>query len=167
MRCSPSCRRSGGFDTYLIDWGTPTRAERFLTTDYYVNGYMLNVVEHLRERTGTEKVNVLGYCMGGTLSTMFTAIHQDLVKNLVLLATGIDYSTREGLLNLWTDERYFDVDRFVDTTGNIPAEFLQAAFLMLKPIANLARGLSPCGAAGRRGGTPSSSPTAPCSNPPG
>jgi poly(3-hydroxyalkanoate) synthetase len=22
-----------GFDTYLIDWGTPTRAERFLTTD--------------------------------------------------------------------------------------------------------------------------------------
>ena len=39
-----------GFDTYLIDWGTPTRAERFLTTDDYVNGYLLNVVEHLRER---------------------------------------------------------------------------------------------------------------------
>ena len=48
---------------------------------------MLNVVEHLRERTGSDKVNLLGYCMGGTLSTMFTAIHQDLVKNLVLLAT--------------------------------------------------------------------------------
>ena len=126
-----------GFDTYLIDWGVPTRAERFLTTDDYVNGYMLNVVEHLQERTGSDKVNLLGYCMGGTLSTMFTAIHQDLVKNLVLLTTGIDYSTREGLLNLWTDPRYFDVDKFVDTTGNIPAEFLQVAFLMLKPIANL------------------------------
>jgi polyhydroxyalkanoate synthase subunit PhaC len=75
--------------------------------------------------------------MGGTLSTMFNAIHQDLVKNLVLLATGIDFSTREGLINLWTDPRYFDVDKFVDTMGNIPAEFLQTAFLMLKPIANL------------------------------
>ena len=75
--------------------------------------------------------------MGGTLSTMFTAIHQDLVKNLILLASGIDYSTREGLLNLWTDPRYFDVDKLVDATGNIPAEFLQSAFLMLKPIANL------------------------------
>jgi polyhydroxyalkanoate synthase len=75
--------------------------------------------------------------MGGTLSTMFTAIHQDLVKNLVLLATGIDFSTREGLINLWTDPRYFDVDKFVDTMGNVPAEFLQTAFLMLKPIANL------------------------------
>ena len=126
-----------GFDTYLIDWGTPTRAERFLTTDDYVNGYLLNVVEHLRERHGSDQVNLLGYCMGGTLSTMFTAIHQDLVKNLVLLATGIDFSTREGLINLWTDPRYFDVDKFVDTMGNIPAEFLQTAFLMLKPIANL------------------------------
>jgi polyhydroxyalkanoate synthase subunit PhaC len=126
-----------GFDTYLIDWGIPTRAERFLTTDDYVNGYMLNVVEHLRERTGSDKVNILGYCMGGTLSTMFTALHQDLVKNLILLATGIDFSTREGLLNLWTDARYFDVDKFVDTMGNIPAEFLQAAFLMLKPIDNI------------------------------
>jgi poly[(R)-3-hydroxyalkanoate] polymerase subunit PhaC len=126
-----------GFDTYLIDWGTPTRAQRFLTTDDYVNGYMLNVVKYLLERTGSKKVNLLGYCMGGTLSTMFTAIHQDLVKNLVLLATGIDYSTRESLLNLWTDPRYFDVDKFVDTVGNVPAEFLQSAFLLLKPVANL------------------------------
>ena len=45
-----------GFDAYLIDWGTPTRAERFLTTDDYVNGYLLNVVEHLRERNGSDKV---------------------------------------------------------------------------------------------------------------
>ena len=128
---------NAGFESYLIDWGTPTRAERFLTTDDYVNGYLLNVVKYLRERTGSDQVNLLGYCMGGTLSTMFTAVHQDLVKNLVLLASGIDFSTREGLLNLWTDPRYFDVDKFVDTMGNIPAEFLQAAFLLLKPIANL------------------------------
>jgi polyhydroxyalkanoate synthase subunit PhaC len=126
-----------GFDTYLIDWGVPTKAERFLSTDDYVNGYMLSVVNYLRERTASDKLNVLGYCMGGTLSTMFTAMHQDLVKNLTLLATGIDYSTREGLLNLWTDPRYFDVDKFVDTVGNPPAEFLQWSFLLLKPVANL------------------------------
>ena len=32
---------------------------------------------------------------------------------------------------------YFDVDKFVDTMGNVSAEFLQTAFLMLKPFANL------------------------------
>ncbi|EDY85204.1 poly(R)-hydroxyalkanoic acid synthase, class III, PhaC subunit subfamily [Verrucomicrobiia bacterium DG1235] len=126
-----------GIDTYLIDWGSPTQADRFLTTDDYVNGYLQNCVDYVNERCGTKQSSILGYCMGGTLSTMFTALHQDVVKNLILLATGIDFSTREGLINLWTDPEYFDVDKFVDNIGNVPAEFLQAAFLMLKPVQNL------------------------------
>jgi polyhydroxyalkanoate synthase len=40
-----------GFDVYLIDWGIPTHADRHLTLDSYINGYMLNVVDYLRERT--------------------------------------------------------------------------------------------------------------------
>ena len=65
---------------------------------------------------------------------MFTALHPKMVKNLILLAAGIDFSTRDGLLNLWTDPRYFNVDAFVDAFGNCPAEYLQACFLMLKPV---------------------------------
>src|SRR5262245_59690418 len=33
-----------GFDTYLVDWGIPTPADRHLTLDDYINGYMVNVV---------------------------------------------------------------------------------------------------------------------------
>src|SRR5947199_9632431 len=68
-----------GFDTYLIDWGIPDDSDRFNSLDDYVNGYIVNVVNHVRERTGSEKVNILGYCMGGTMSSMFTSLHQDLV----------------------------------------------------------------------------------------
>lgn len=126
-----------GFDTYLIDWGTPTRADRHLTLDDYVNGYMIDVANYVRERSSSEKINILGYCMGGSMSAMFTALHQELVRNLILLAAGIDFAPKEGLLNLWTDEKYFDVDAFVDAFGNIPAPFLQNMFLMLKPVQNL------------------------------
>jgi polyhydroxyalkanoate synthase len=83
------------------------------------------------------QASLLGYCMGGTMSSMFLALHQDKVKNLILLAAGIDFSTREGLLNLWTDPAYFDVDKFVDAYGNCPGAFLQATFQMLKPVQNL------------------------------
>src|ERR1051326_46069 len=69
-----------GFDTYLVDWGVPTPADRHLTLDDYINGYMVNVFDHLRERTGAEQVNILGYCMGGTMSAMFTALHQERVN---------------------------------------------------------------------------------------
>jgi len=54
------------------------------------------------------------------------------VQNLMLMAAGIDFSTREGLLNRWTDTDAFDVDAY----GNCPAEFLQSSFLMLKPVGN-------------------------------
>ncbi len=127
-----------GFDTYLVDWGVPTQADRHLTLDDYINGYMINVIEHVRERTGADQVNVLGYCMGGTMSSMFTALHPEKVKNLMLLAAGIDFpAKRDGLINLWTQPEYFDVDKFIDAFGNCPAEFLQTMFLMLKPVQNL------------------------------
>lgn len=125
-----------GFDTYLVDWGVPTYADRHLTLDDYVNGYLLNVVDYICERTGSDKVSILGYCMGGTMSSMFTALYPQRVKNLMLLAAGIDFATREGLLNLWTDPKYFDVDKFVDAFGICPAEFLQTSFLWLKPVSN-------------------------------
>jgi polyhydroxyalkanoate synthase len=125
-----------GFDTYLIDWGVPTHADRHLTLDDYVNGYLLNVVDHVIERTGAPQVSILGYCMGGTMSAMFSALHIEKVKNLILLAAGIDFATRDGLLNIWTDPKTLDVDALVDAYGNCPAGFLQGSFLMLKPIAN-------------------------------
>ncbi len=128
-----------GFDTYLIDWGAPTHADRHLTLETYINGYLMNVADYLRERADSPQVNVLGYCMGGTMSAMFTALHPEKVRNLILMAAGIDFSTRDGLLNLWADREYFDVDALVDAYGNCPAEFLQASFLMLKPVANLAQ----------------------------
>ncbi len=126
-----------GFDTYLIDWGKPTHADRNESLDTYVNGYIPRIVNHLEHRCGVDQVNILGYCMGGTLSSMYAALHPKQVRNLILLAAGIDFSTREGLLNIWADEDNFDVDGFVDAFGNCPAEYLQWSFLMLKPVQNL------------------------------
>ena len=128
-----------GFDTYLVDWGVPEDTDRHLTLDDYVNGYLDNCIRHVRERTGVDRVNVLGYCMGGTMSAMYTALHQEMVRNLILMAAPIAFpkTADRGLLQLWTDEKYFDVDKFVDVVGNVPPQFLQAMFLMLKPIQNL------------------------------
>ncbi len=126
-----------GFDTYLVDWGIPSGADRHLTLDDYLNGYLVNVLDYLRQRTGARQVNVLGYCMGGTMSAMFTALHPDRVKNLMLLAAPIDFATGDSLLNVWTRRENFDVDKFVDAFGNCPAEFLQATFLLLRPVGNL------------------------------
>jgi polyhydroxyalkanoate synthase len=126
-----------GFDTYLVDWGVPVNADRHLTLDDYINGYLVNVMDFLRERTGCEQSNVLGYCMGGTMSAMFAALHPQRLKNLMLLAAPIDFETNDSLLNVWTRPENFDVDKFVDAFGNCPPQFLQSIFLLLRPVGNL------------------------------
>ncbi len=126
-----------GFDTYLIDWIKPTYADRYLNMEDYICGYLRRVMKFLQARTAAVAISVLGYCMGGTMSAIFTATFPEYVKNLIMLAAGIDFSTREGLLNLWADAKNFDVDAFVDAVGNCPAEYLQACFTLLKPVQNI------------------------------
>jgi polyhydroxyalkanoate synthase len=126
-----------GFDTYLVDWGVPTPADRHLRLEDYIDGYLRSIVDLLCERHQAPSISVLGYCMGGAMSSMFAALYPQRVRNLILMAAGIDFSSKDALLSRWTDQKYFDVDKLIDTCGNCPAEFLQSAFLMLKPVQNL------------------------------
>lgn len=126
-----------GFDTYNLDWGVPTAGDRFLAIEDYVLRYLDNAVDAIRERTGSETVNILGYCMGGSLSAMYAAMRPEKVRNLIMLAAPVDWSSRDSLLSVWTDEKYFDVDKMIEVYGNAPAHWLQSSFLMLKPVQNL------------------------------
>ncbi len=125
-----------GFDVYLIDWGIPTAADRSLRLRDYVNGFLKNVADCVCQRSGSPQLNLLGYCMGGTISTMFAALYQEQVRNLILMAAPIDFSGDEGLLNLWSREEYFDVDALVDAFGNCPGSFLQSTFQLRDPVQN-------------------------------
>ncbi|MBK8914974.1 MAG: class III poly(R)-hydroxyalkanoic acid synthase subunit PhaC [Phycisphaerales bacterium] len=128
---------SSGFNTYNVDWGVPEGGDRFLSLEDYVTRYIDHVVDHIREETGSEKVNILGYCMGGTLTAMYAALNPDKVNAFVALAAPFDWSKKESLLQTWTDERYFNVDRMLEVYGNAPPQWLQTSFLMLKPVQNL------------------------------
>ena len=127
---------NAGFDVYMIDWGIPTPSDATKTLNDYIEGHLHRAVERILADTGSEQVNLVGYCMGGTMSAMYASMHQELVKNLILMAAPIDWSSRDSLLLNWTDPKYFDVDAVVDTFGLIPPQFLGNSFAMLKPVAN-------------------------------
>jgi poly[(R)-3-hydroxyalkanoate] polymerase subunit PhaC len=125
-----------GFDVYLIDWGVPSDADRVLTIDHYVCGFLARAVDFIRRKHDHAKVHLTGYCMGGTFATLHAALDPDSAKTLTLLASPIDFSGREALLNLWSERAHFDVDAFIDAHGNCPAWFLQTCFLATSPIRN-------------------------------
>jgi polyhydroxyalkanoate synthase subunit PhaC len=126
-----------GFDVYMIDWGVPSDDDRHLTLRDYVCSLLKQVVDFVLREHRRETLHLLGYCMGGTLSTLFTSLYPQRVKSLTLMAAPIDFGGQQSLLSLWTDPKYFDVDAFVDLYGNCPAVFLQTCFLFMKPVQNL------------------------------
>jgi polyhydroxyalkanoate synthase subunit PhaC len=126
-----------GFDVYMIDWGVPSYHDRTLTLDEYVTEFLSDVVQFVLHQHRRQNLHLLGYCMGGTMSTLFTAINPGQVKTLTLLASPIDFGGRESLLNCWTRPEHFDVDAFIKTHGNCPAWFLQSCFLYTRPVQNL------------------------------
>jgi len=127
-----------GFEVYLIDWGVPSAADRSLTIQDYVDGLMKNCVNVVMKRHNSPAVHLVGYCMGGTMSVIFTARNPDIVKSLTIMAAPIDFSVGqdESLVQFWANPDYFDVDALVDAFGNVPATFLQASFQMMKPVQN-------------------------------
>jgi len=120
-----------GVDVYLIDWGYPDSADKFLTLDDYINGYIDNCVDVISEKHKLNKINLLGICQGGALSLCYTALHQEKVKNLITTVTPVDFHTKKDLLSHMVRE--LDIDQIVDASGNISGDILNATFLSLKP----------------------------------
>ena len=121
-----------GEDVYLIDWGYPARADRWLTLDDYINGYIARSVDAVAAHSGSSPINLLGICQGGAFSLCFAAMHPQKVRNLITMVTPVDFRTPDNMLSNWVQS--MDVDLFVDTLGNVPADLMNLCYLMLKPI---------------------------------
>lgn len=125
-----------GYDVYMLDWGTFGPEDKHLKFDDFVLDYLPEVFEVVQAEAQAERVSLLGYCMGGTLTALFAALHQELpIANLILLASPIDFSDA-GLFTSWLNPETFNVDKMVDVMGNIPPEVIDFGNKMLKPVTN-------------------------------
>jgi polyhydroxyalkanoate synthase len=121
-----------GEDVYLIDWGYPDQSDRYLTLDDYINGYIDRCVDAVAHRHKLDKINLLGICQGGAFSLCYASTHREKVRNLITMVTPVDFHTPDNMLSHWT--RGMDVDLFIDTLGNVPADLMNWCYLTLKPV---------------------------------
>jgi len=127
-----------GYDIFLLDWMPPRRDEAHLGLEDYLLDFIPFCIERVQEITGEPDLTLAGYCMGGTLAVMYAALHPDgPAANLLCFTTPIDFSHMR-LFRAWATRDHFDVDRLVDTLGNIPPDLIFASFDMLRPAARLA-----------------------------
>jgi len=126
-----------GLDIYIMDWGYPTKADRYLTMEDYIDGFLNDAVDYIRKSTKNKKIHMQGICQGGTYSMIYASLYPEKIKSLTTYVAPYDFSTNACMLYKWT--KYIDVDTMVDTIGTIPGEMVDGAFGMLKPSMNISK----------------------------
>jgi polyhydroxyalkanoate synthase len=132
-----------GYDLYLLDWGVPGPEDAHLALEDYVLEYIPRAVRKLKAVSGSETFNLLGWCIGAMLTTLYASLrgHSEGLKSLILLTAPLDFTDKEQIsLARMTEERYFDVDRVLQAFGNMPAGFIDYGAKMLKPVENFVGG---------------------------
>ena len=126
-----------GFDVYMIEWGRPRLEHSDLTLEDHVLGRLPRCVERVLEHSGQRELSLLGYCIGGLLSVLYTALHADAaVRNLVCMAAPVNSDGLESL-KAWMGES-FDAEALLAQHGNVPGDWVQNALRALRPFGKVA-----------------------------
>ena len=125
---------SAGFDVYIADFGTPGEEDRFADIPYYVEGLLRRCVRKVSALTRQERIAIVGYCLGGTLSLLYTALHPSTVSRLVLLTTMVDGDVKGGVA--WVAHQMGLVGESYENPRIVPAVEIKSWFEMLAPGSN-------------------------------
>jgi len=125
-----------GHDVYLVDWGEPGDEDRYLEFDTICETFLGRARRRAAAFSGAERAHLMGYCLGGTLTSIHAAAHPEEVAGHIALAAPVAFDD-DGLLTTWMNNESFDVDGVVDATRNVPWPLMQFAFHMLQPTMNL------------------------------
>jgi polyhydroxyalkanoate synthase len=138
-----------GHDVLVIDWGTPTDEDRYVSFDEVCDRWLGRAIRRTASLSPRGQCHVLGYCMGGTLAAIHAAVHPQAIASLTTLAAPVRFGgqgqggpSQGGLLSAWTRAPGFDVGELVDALGTVPAPLLQGAFQLLRPTLPLAKAVN-------------------------
>lgn len=119
-----------GYDVYLLDWGIPGYEDKEISFGNYIIDYLQKAVRRVLRHSNADEISIIGYCIGGTLATMYTAIADEAVKNLIVAAVPIDFSV-SPVRDKWVEgikNGVFSMDRLIDVYGLIPSNYVGAMF---------------------------------------
>jgi len=126
-----------GFTVFVVSWINPDERLAEKTFEDYILEGILEAVRAVKDETRVEKINVLGYCVGGTaLATGLAYLAQrgeDPFKCCTLLTTQVDFALAGDLL-LFTDETQLDsLDTLMTERGFLDGSRMANVFNMMRP----------------------------------
>jgi len=125
-----------GHTVFVCSWVNPDEAHRDMDFTHYMRRGILFAVETALKAADTEKVDTVGYCVGGTLLAMTLAfMHRngdDRINSATFLTAQVDF-THAGDLKLFVDKGQLSaLERKMKSKGYLEGQAMASAFNMLR-----------------------------------
>ncbi|WP_073455081.1 PHA/PHB synthase family protein [Pseudonocardia thermophila] len=126
-----------GHTVFMLSYRNPGPELAGLTMSDYLTEGVLAALDVIGDITGSDRIDLVGLCLGGTMATAAAAwcaaAGTQRVHSLTLLNTLLDYS-EPGVLGVFTDAAAVErLDRIMSATGYLPGELMKATFDVLRP----------------------------------
>jgi polyhydroxyalkanoate synthase subunit PhaC len=126
-----------GFTVFAISYRNPDESMAGLKLDDYLRDGLLAAVDEAAAITGAARVNVLGVCLGGTLTAMALGVlaargEQERIGSAALVNTLVDFSD-PGEIAIFTDEQSIQrIERRTSRRGYLKASEMASAFTWMR-----------------------------------
>ncbi|MDQ3058452.1 MAG: class I poly(R)-hydroxyalkanoic acid synthase [Pseudomonadota bacterium] len=126
-----------GHRTFVLSWRNPDQSMAGKTWDDYIEHGPIKAIEVVREITGADTINALGFCVGGTILgtalSVLAARGEKPVASVTLLTSLLDF-TDTGILDIFIDEtsvKYREAE--MGKGGLLKGKDLASTFSFLRP----------------------------------
>jgi len=125
-----------GHTVFMVSWRNVGPGQGHLAWDDYLELGIFEAFKVARDISGADKVNALGFCVGGTLLGAALSVlaqkKQPLVESVTLLATMLDFDA-PGQVRVFIDEPTLDArEAAIGQGGILPGKDLAFAFNALR-----------------------------------
>ncbi len=126
-----------GYTVFVVSWVNPDAKLAHKTFQDYMREGLMAATEAVKKECGVSKINVLGYCIGGTLLATTLAYlagrHEEHYNSATFLVAQVDF-TRAGDLKLFIDEEQLKaIEDIMAKDGFLDGGRMSTVFNMLRP----------------------------------
>ncbi|HEX2842490.1 class I poly(R)-hydroxyalkanoic acid synthase [Hyphomicrobium sp.] len=126
-----------GFTVFVVSWVNPDERLAHKTFEDYMLEGLLTAADAVSRETGVEKINVVGYCVGGTLlgTTLayLAARGEEPFRSVTFLTTQLDFSKAGDLLLFTTDSQLSSLKEMMAERGYLDGSRMANVFNMMRP----------------------------------
>lgn len=126
-----------GFTVFLMSWVNPDEKLADTSFEDYMQKGILGAVGAIKDATGQQQVNALGYCVGGTLlaaTVAYQAAKGDKsIASATFLTTQVDFTEGGELLVFMDDAQLQSLEQIMAERGYLEGARMASVFNMLRP----------------------------------